>query len=371
MLVVLLTSLASCTTVNPAYNPAKKHHRPDGFQNNYTEATDKSRTELLKWQWQRLMAPAPTRKPAPTPEVKADLGFVLANKGASQQPATTWVGHSTMLLQMAGLNILTDPVFSNRASPVSFAGPKRLQAPGLRLDELPRIDVVVLSHNHYDHLDTESVVALNRQAGGPPLFVVPLGVKAWFANEGITHVRELDWWDSVSLPATATTQALEVHFTPVQHWSARGLNDRRATLWGGFALFAPDFHAYYSGDTGYSLDFVDTQKHFAARHTPQLGGGFDLAFIAVGAYEPRWFMKEQHVNPAEAVQIFQDLKAKRAVGVHWGTFILTDELSDEPAIDLAKARTAAKLAEDSFTVMAVGETRKFAKRMGVPGTPAP
>jgi N-acyl-phosphatidylethanolamine-hydrolysing phospholipase D len=220
---------------------------------------------------------------------------------------------------------------------------------------------VLISHNHYDHLDVNSVLALNAQAGGPPLFVVPLGLKKWLADLDIRNVHEMDWWDShdVAVPARG---AVQVHLTPVQHWSARGLFDRRATLWGGFALFAPDFHLYYSGDTGYSKDFADTQRHFATRHGAAQGGGFDMALIPVGAYEPRWFMKEQHVNPAEAVQIFQDLQAKRAVGVHWGTFALTDEPLDEPPQHLAKARNAAGLGDDAFTVIAIGQTLKLPRR---------
>lgn len=361
---VAAINLSACTSVNPSYNAAKKHHRPDGFQNNYTTATDKSRAELLKWWYESWRAETPKPAQAPTPQMAPDMAFIRANVGVGQQPAITWVGHATMLIQMAGMNLLTDPMFSDRASPVQFTGPKPAQAPGIALVDLPRIDVVLLSHNHYDHLDEASVKALNAQAGGPPLFVVPLGVKAWFAAEGITNVRELDWWDVIKLPIQSGGGELELHFTPVQHWSARGMGDRRATLWGDFAMFAPDFQAYYSGDTGYSKDFIDTQAHFASRQTPALGGGFDIALIAVGAYEPRWFMKEQHVNPAEAVQIHQDLRAKRSVGVHWGTFSLTDEPLDHPPKDLAKARVAQGLTEEQFGLMAIGQTRKLPKRGG-------
>jgi N-acyl-phosphatidylethanolamine-hydrolysing phospholipase D len=375
-----LTLLTACSTVNPAYNPTLKHHRPNGFQNNYTEATDKSRADFLKWTLQRHRDGLPKAPKTPTPVQAPDLKFVSANSGLGQQPAITWVGHATMLVQSGGMNFLTDPMFSDRASPVQFAGPKRAQAPGLSLAQLPRIDVVLISHNHYDHLDTNSVKALAAQAGGSPLFLVPLGVKAWFADLGIANVQEMDWWDKqvIELPnATlphATPQpggtarqgaagaATEVHFTPVQHWSARAIGDRRATLWGGWSVFSPEFHWYFSGDTGYSADFTDTQKRFADRQTPALGGGFDVALIAVGAYEPRWFMKEQHVNPAEAVQIHQDLRAKRSVGVHWGTFELTDEPLDQPPTDLAAARAAKGLAEADFSVMAIGETRKLPKR---------
>ncbi len=356
--------LTACTTVNEDYNPAKKHHRAEGFQNNYTEATDKSQAEFLRWQWERLRNGLPKPPQQLTPVVAPDLKFVSANSGKTQEPAITWIGHATMLLQMGGLNVLTDPVFSERASPVSFAGPKRYQPPGIALKDLPRIDLVLISHNHYDHLDVESVKALNAQAGGPPLFIVPLGVKKWMAGVGITNVQQLDWWDSRSIK-TAQGE-LELHFTPVQHWSARSLGDRRATLWGGYALFAHDFHAYFSGDTGYSQDFIDTQKHFAARQTAALGGGFDMALIAVGAYEPRWFMKEQHVNPEEAVQIHLDLQAKRSIGVHWGTFDLTDESLDQPPKDLAVARKSKGLAQDAFDVMAIGQTLKLPRRAAKP-----
>ena len=161
---------------------------------------------------------------------------------------------------------------------------------------------------------------------------------------------------------TLPAGAVEVHFTPVQHWSSRTPTDRRATLWGGYAVFAPDFQMYFSGDTGYSQDFTDTRAHFAARQTAALGGGFDVALIAVGAYEPRWFMKEQHVNPLEAVQIHLDLKAKRSIGVHWGTFDLTDESLDQPPKDLAAARVAKGLVAQDFDVMAIGQTLKLPKR---------
>jgi N-acyl-phosphatidylethanolamine-hydrolysing phospholipase D len=355
---------SGCANVNEDYNAAKKHHRPDGFQNNYTAATDKSRMDLLKWQWERARAGLPKPPEKPTPTAQADMRFVSANNGKAQEPAITWIGHATMLVQMGGLNILTDPIFSERASPVQFAGPKRYQAPGIALKDLPRIDVVLLSHNHYDHLDTASVKALNQQPGGAPLFIVPLGVKKWFAAEGITNVQQLDWWDS--FPVKTAAGEVQVHFTPVQHWSARSLGDRRATLWGGYALFASDFHLYFSGDTGYSKDFTDTRERFATRQTAALGGGFDMALIAVGAYEPRWFMKEQHVNPEEAVQIHLDLQAKRSVGVHWGTFDLTDESLDQPPKDLAAARAAKKLPQEAFDVMAIGQTLKLPRRKAAP-----
>jgi N-acyl-phosphatidylethanolamine-hydrolysing phospholipase D len=351
--------MSGCTTVNPYFDRLKPHHTPEGFKNNDPAAQEKGFGAFARWQWERLLNGMPPAKPqTATPVTAPDIAFVSANAkaGAAMQPAITWVGHSTMLVQANGLNVLTDPVFSERASPVQFAGPKRAQPPGLRIDQLPAIDVVLISHNHYDHLDTDSVLALNAAAKGKTLFLVPLGIKPWMENLGITNVKELDWWDTVKLGE------VEFNFTPVQHWSARGTGDRSQTLWGGWAVMGQQFHWYFSGDTGYSADFVDTKKRFDERQTAALGGGFDIALIAVGAYEPRWFMKSQHVNPDEAVQIHKDLGAKRSVGVHWGTFELTDEPLDQPPRDLAAARLAHKVADVDFFLLAIGETRLLAAR---------
>ena len=357
VLCVAALVLTGCTHVNPYYNPAKPHHTASGFKNNYVDNIDKSRSDLLRWQFERLRDGLPKPPQTLTPVVQPDLVFIQANaKAPAMQPAITWVGHATMLVQADGLNVLTDPVFSNRASPVQFAGPKRAQPPGLAVDQLPPIDVVLISHNHYDHLDKNTVLALSNQAQSATLFIVPLGLKSWFTDLGITNVKELDWWDSVNV------KGIEFNFTPVQHWSARALGDRSQTLWGGWAVLGPDTHWYFSGDTGYSRDFIDTQKRFAERQTAAKGGGFDIALIAVGAYEPRWFMKEQHINPAEAVQIHKDLRAKQSVGVHWGTFALTDEPLDQPPKDLAAARVQANITGDDFFLLAIGQTRQIAKR---------
>jgi N-acyl-phosphatidylethanolamine-hydrolysing phospholipase D len=355
----LLASLLGCANARAQYNPAKPHHTPEGFKNNYADNVNKTGRDFLRWQYERTQAGLPKPPQTPTATVPPDTAFIHANaKPAAMQPAITWVGHATMLVQAGGLNVLTDPIFSDRASPVQLVGPKRAQPPGLSMAQLPPIDVVLVSHNHYDHLDKNSALALSNIAGAATLFIVPLGVKKWFESLGISNAKELDWWDS------ATVKGVEFHFTPVQHWSARGLGDRSQTLWGGWSVFAPDLHWYFSGDTGYSKDFVDTQQRFAPRQTAALGGGFDIALLAVGAYEPRWFMKGQHINPAEAVQIHQDLKAKRSVGVHWGTFELTDEPLDQPLKDLAAARTAAGVPEADFFLLAVGETRKLPARRG-------
>jgi N-acyl-phosphatidylethanolamine-hydrolysing phospholipase D len=385
--------LAACSTPpNPYYDASRRHHRPDGFQDNYVEFKPKNffTDVLLGWQipsWFKGLPPAPE---APPPVVAPDLAFIASNTGAQARPAATFIGHATVLVQVptanGSLNVLTDPVFGERASPVSFAGPKRFQPPGVALKDLPRIDLVLISHNHYDHLDEDSVKALNAQAGGPPLFVVPLGIKPWLAERGVANAVELDWWDSVTLPATpsaasaqplvqrngagiaagAGSDAVQVFLTPAQHWSARGLGDRMKTLWGGFALLSPKLHVFYSGDTGYSKDFTDIQARLAPRQADAQGGGFDLALLPVGAYEPRWLMKDQHVNPDESVRIHRELHARRSLGVHWGTFSLTDEALDQPPKDLAAARKAQGVADDAFFTLATGETRKLPARQATP-----
>ncbi len=337
---------------------AKPHHTPQGFTNNYVGSVTKSFRDLLRWQVDRFRQRLPPPPTLPIPQQPPDLEFIGRNASAGSQmiPATTWIGHASTLVQANGLNVLTDPVFSQRVSPVSFAGPKRAQPPGIAVGDLPHIDVVVVSHNHYDHLDRPSIVELSRQAGGPPLFLVPLGLKAWLKSLGITHAVELDWWDA------HTHAGSDFYFTPAQHWSGRSLSDRNRTLWGAWSVFGPQFHWFFSGDTGYSRDFIDTRQYFAARQTAPLGGGFDVALIAVGACLPRWFMKEQHVDLDDAVQVHLDLGAKRSLGVHWGTFALADDPLDQPLHLLAAAREAKGVAAQDFFLLPVGGTRQLPPR---------
>lgn len=354
-LTLLLWSLLlmSCSTTNTHYDASQPHHTPTGFRNNDIGTVSKSMADV--WRWLRERGNVGPRDPAAAPTVTANLPAIHANAqaGRAMQPSATWIGHASVLVQASGLNVLTDPIFSERASPVALLGPQRKQPPGLAVNELPRVDVVVISHNHFDHLDRNSVLLLAAQAGGSPLFLVPLGVKPWLAKQGIERVVELDWWQSHRVGE------VDFFLTPVQHWSGRSLSDRHHSLWGGWAALGPDFHWYFSGDTGYSSDFAATRRYFAPRQ-PQ--GGFDLALLAIGAYEPNWFMKDQHVNPREAVRIHHDLNARRSVGIHWGTFDLSDEPLGQPPRDLARERQAAGLAADDFSVMAVGETRVYPQR---------
>ena len=344
--------------------PPKSHHTPKGFRNNYIGTVTKSLGDLLRWQLQRVRDGLPPKPQLTTPQVAADLDFLRRNAlaGADMTPAVTWIGHATMLVQAGGLNVLTDPIFSTRASPVQFLGPARAQQPGIPLADLPHVDVVAISHNHYDHLDRASVRTLADQAGGPPLFLVPLGVKSWVARLGISRAVELDWWEAYVHPSAVGGRPVEFLLTPVQHWSGRTLSDRNRTLWGGWAVMGADCHWYFTGDTGYSKDFKDIRERLAERHTAALGGGFDIALIAVGACLPRWFMKDQHVDLQEAVQIHLDLGAKRSVGVHWGTFALADDPIDLPLHDLAGARQGKGVAQEAFFLLPVGGTRQLARR---------
>jgi N-acyl-phosphatidylethanolamine-hydrolysing phospholipase D len=323
------------------------------FRNNYIGSVTKSLSDLLRWQWQRWRAGLPPPPTVPTPTQAPDLDFI---RGNTRVPAVTWIGHATALVQAGGLNVLTDPIFSHRASPLRFAGPARVHPPGIEIEDLPHIDVVVVSHNHYDHLDRASILALSRQKGGAPLYLTPLGLKRWLNELGIDNAVELDWWQN------HVHAGVEFHCTPAQHWSARSFHDRNKTLWCAWAVFAPDFHWFFTGDTGYSKDFADTREHFAARQSLENGGGFDVALVAVGACLPRWFMKEQHVDLPEAVQLHLDLGAKRSVGVHWGTFSLADDPLDQPIHELDAARRAKGVLEEDFFILPIGATRKFAPR---------
>jgi len=335
------------------------HHRQGFFQNNYLEFKPRSLGEVLRWRREAARAGRPRPPSTPIPAVAPDLPFIAANAHAeTQRPAVTWIGHATVLAQVGGLNVLTDPIFSERASPVQFMGPKRHQPPGLALEQLPAIDLVLVSHNHYDHLDEASVAALARQPRGGPWFAVPLGLGDWLRRRGIQRIIELDWWDCHTMQTARG--AVELMLLPAQHWSARGINDRMKTLWGGFALLAPDCHLFFAGDTGYSRDFVDIRERLAGRQLA--GGGFDLALIPIGAYEPRWFMTEQHINVEEALKIHRDLGAKRSLGVHWGTFELTDEPLDEPPAQLAAQRQALDLPDDEFFTLAIGQTQILTPR---------
>ena len=292
--------------------------------------------DLLKWQFSRTRTPWPawvenTAKPA----LPANLG--------PRECAATFVGHATFLLQFAGLNVLTDPIWSERCSPVSWAGPKRVHAPGIDFDALPRIDLVLLSHNHYDHLDLPTLKRLH--AAHRPLIVTTLGNKPFLAAEGVDHVVELDWWQ-----AHEVKPDVKVTVTPAQHFAARGLTDRFKTLWGGFALETAAGKLWFAGDSGYFDGFKTIGEKL---------GPFDLAFVPIGAYEPRWFMEPVHCTPVEAIQIHRDVRAQRSLAMHFGCFPLADDSYEQPMVDFRAAHAAAGLGAEDFTLPEVGETKRY------------
>ncbi|MFM8548012.1 MAG: MBL fold metallo-hydrolase [Betaproteobacteria bacterium] len=338
---------AACSGKNPYYDPAKRHHTETGFTNNYGPPGGKPLSELLRWTYERTRDGLP-RPPSEHingyqfPQERPELEWLASNRS---EPSVTWIGHATLLVQVGGLNILTDPHFSERAFAVQWMGPRRRVPLNVRLDELPRIDLVLISHSHYDHLDEQTVKALAAQRGGAPKFLVPLGIDRWLEREGIAGAQAFDWWDHTRLGS------VEVHFVPAQHWSARSPFDRNRTLWGGWVLRGPGFSFYFAGDTGYSRDFADIGERF---------GGFDVAAIPVGAYAPRWFMKDQHVDPEEAVRIHLDVRSRLSIGIHWGSFELTDEPLDAPIGELAAARRLHGIEEQAFRLLRQGQTLRIA-----------
>jgi L-ascorbate metabolism protein UlaG (beta-lactamase superfamily) len=260
--------------------------------------------------------------------------------------AVTWIGHSTFLLQLPGVTILTDPVFASHAGPFGRLGPRRVRPPALRLDQLPTIDLILLSHNHYDHLDLNALRWLSRE--WRPLIITTLGNRTPLQTRGVGNIVELDWWQSHRPSAD-----LDIVCTPAQHFSARTLWDRNQTLWSGFVLATAAGAIYVAGDSGWCGSF----NEIGARLGP-----FGLALIPIGAYEPRWFMQAVHMNPDEAVRAHLAVRARQSIAMHFGTFQLTDEAIDAPPEALVDARTAHGVAAADFAVLDSGETRVIALR---------
>jgi len=268
----------------------------------------------------------------------------------SGEVAVTFVNHSTVLIQLPGITILTDPIWSERASPVSWTGPKRVRDPGIPFERLPWIDLVLVSHNHYDHMDADTLERLAEKFS--PMTLVPLGDGGLVRGFGPVDVRELDWWEEVEV-APGTT----VVFAPALHWSRRGLFDRNRSLWGSFLVRSGGRLVYFGGDSGYAGHFKEIRKRF---------GPVDLAFLPVGAYEPRWFMKDMHMNPADAVQAHLDLESRKSVGIHFGTFPMAAEDFDRPGKDLAEALRREGIPAEDFVLLEEGRTVRYELR-----TPSP
>ncbi len=305
---LILVACAAAGTEPLAGRPL--HHVEGGFRNvdpAFGRPSGWARwTFIARRTWQSLGSPRAFEAPR------------VANDGAALRAvppprSITWVGHATLLVQVDGVNVLTDPTWSDRAGPTSWIGARRVNSPGLAFEDLPRIDVVTISHDHYDHLDLPTVKRL--ASTHDPLFLVPLGMAAWFVDNGMPRVEELDWWQE------REHRGVRFVCTPAQHFSQRSLWDGNQRLWASWAVLGRERRFYHGGDTGYFAGFKEIGRRL---------GPFDVAALPIGAYLPPSIMKWVHTTPEEAVQAFVDLDARMLLGMHWGTFDLADEPLDEP-----------------------------------------
>ncbi len=343
LLVVLVALLVGYFISAPRYTgPVSDHFNGSTF---FTPASPAPRGlgGVIRWQLNReITQPWPAFQANPPGNVP--VGRVLASPQGASPVRVTYVNHSTVLLQFDGLNVLTDPIFEQRVSPFQFIGPARSCPPGVAFADLPKIDLLLLSHNHWDHLEIGTVKKLALR--DRPQIICPLGVKAFLTNEGVANVTELDWQQAV--PLNARTR---VHCVPAQHFSGRGMFDRDATLWAGYVVESQAVGTvYFAGDSGYGPHFEAIGKQF---------GPIRLALIPIGAYKPNWFMAPVHVNPAEAVQIHRDVRAQQSVAIHFGTFPLADDGEQEPVTDLRVALATQGVEPARFVALKNGQAVNF------------
>ncbi|MEP6474166.1 MAG: MBL fold metallo-hydrolase [Gemmatimonadota bacterium] len=326
---------------------SKPHHASNGrFVNPWPGGQIKGFADLLRWVLvERLRnPPPPDPDPASLPRTRPNLGKAQGDG----QLAATWLGHSTVLLEIAGKTILTDPVWSDRASPFTSLGPKRWVPPQLPLASLPKLDLILLSHNHYDHCDRPTIEWLAAHQPEAP-WVCPLKLSPLLKQFGVRQVQELDWWDE------ATVGGIKVTATPAQHFSSRNFWDRTKTLWCGYTIEFGNRRTYFAGDTAYHPEFGLLGERL---------GPFDLILMPIGAYEPRWFMMAVHCNPEDALAAVKDVTASHpglpmpgVVPIHWGTYKLTDEPMDEPPRRFTELWRKAGFAPDRLWLLAQGESR--------------
>jgi N-acyl-phosphatidylethanolamine-hydrolysing phospholipase D len=321
-------------SAEPPSRPVASHHLSQGFRNLDTNYRYTVLERAERFVRHALFEKGPSRGTPPA---------VLPNDGAGLRangttPTVTWIGHSTLLVQLAGVNILTDPHWGHRASPVGFAGPRRLVAPGMRFEDLPPIHAVVISHDHYDHLDVDTVTRLDRMFH--PRFFVPLGLKAWMGDLGITNVVEMDWWESQEF------RGLTFTCTPAQHSSGRTLRDQNLRLWSSWVVTGGDKRFFFAGDTGYTKSLAEIGKRL---------GPFDLAAIPIGGYSAYDRHHPNHVNPEEALQLFEDIDGRLFVPIHFGTFDMNREPFAEPPARLMKAALADGL-EEEIALLSPGQS---------------
>lgn len=331
--------------MNPTTRPSH-HVEGGGFRTPWAvDGAVRGFPDLLRWRRERQrngVAPNPPADawPIGTPEI-------VRPAAPATELRVTWVGHATVLIQIGGLNVLTDPIWSRRASPLRFMGPARLTPPGIPFDSLPPIDAVLISHDHYDHLDAPTVRRIVEVHGERVHWITPLGYRRWLERRGARVVSELDWQQATGVSGGGAP--LTVTALPAQHWTRRTPFSTNARLWSSFALRTPDRAVYFGGDSGY----FDGYRDIGEAHGP-----FDATLLPIGAYEPRWFMRSAHMNPDEAVRVYLDLGGTGTfVGVHWGTFRLTDESPLDPPDRARAAWERAGLPAEDLWIPPIGGTR--------------
>ncbi len=327
---IIISSLAHADM--PRILPPSDHYDGKVFRNNPSTAK-KSIFDLIRWRFSRT---------APVEENFTPLKNSLkpAKINISNDVSLSFVGHATFLLQANGLNVLTDPIWSDRCSPLSFLGPKRLQEPGIAFENLPKIDIVLISHNHYDHLDLPTLKRLWLR--DRPTFIVPLKNKALLASEGITNIIELDWWES-----TQAKSDVKITAVPAQHWSGRWIIDRNEALWAGFVISFDKKNIFFAGDTGFGPHFIKIKEKFVT---------FELALIPIGAYLPLWFMREHHLSPSDAIVVADIMGALQNIPMHFGTFSLGDDGFTKARYELNQLMANNK--KQNFLILEVGQAWK-------------
>nr|WP_154324869.1 MBL fold metallo-hydrolase [Pantoea sp. 201603H] len=320
---------------NQWYDPTKLHHTPEGFRN--PEADLRRQGDLQRWRKERKA------QGLPHPPMAGYDGFISQwwqpADVSGHDDAVWWLGHACLMLRISNRYMLIDPALSKRASPLRFYGPKRKTPAPLAIDALPALDIVLVSHNHYDHLDKPTIKKI-LQRFPDVLFIVPLGLQSWFHRLGARHVKQLDWWESYQ------SDSVTIHAVPARHWSMRSLKDRNRSLWCGWTICSEKLRFWFTGDSGYSENLLDIHQRL---------GPFNLAALPVGAYAPKWFMQGQHMDPEQAVSLHRALGSPLSIPIHWGVFELADESLDAPPQELSRAMRAAGLDERRFNAWRIGE----------------
>lgn len=325
--------LGSCVFSAPRYDgPVSDHFDGKKFVNQ--EPITVSGFAFLRWRMNRELGHWPDW-------IDAEPGPAPPERVTGDDLRVTFVNHSTVLVQMDGLNVLTDPIWSHRCSPVPWAGPRRRRPPGIRFEDLPPIDLVLVSHNHYDHMDVPTLQRLQQEH--TPRVLVGLGNTVYLESEGIERVEDMDWWDERDV-----APGIRVTAVPVRHFSGRGLTDRAGTLWTGFVIEGPAGKVFFAGDTGWGIHFEQIRERF---------GPMRLAILPIGCFRPRWFMSRVHIDPEQAVRAAEVLEAETSLGVHFGTFSLGDDGEKEPVEELERAVKAVSNPGPRFWALDHGESR--------------